>query len=283
MPQTVVHRLFLLFLLSLACSLAWAGAPSQAQGWDKVPGPAVGTTASIGVPTAGCLAGAGHLAADGPGWQVMRLGRNRAWGHPDLVAYIQTLAARGALEGLPPLLVGDMSQPRGGPMPSGHRSHQTGLDVDLMFEAAPENGFDAAQREAFQPRTTLKAGGEVDPGRFGHQQEQWLRLAAESPGVDRIFVNYRLKKLLCGAPAASRAWLHKIRPWNGHDEHFHVRLACPGASGKCLASGATIPDGDGCGRELDSWFEPPGKPPAKPPTPIRPSLPRACASILAAP
>jgi len=236
------------------------------------------------MPTAGCLVGADHLAADGIGWQVMRLGRNRAWGHPDLVAYVQALAARGASEGLPPLLVGDMAQPRGGPMPSGHRSHQTGLDVDLMYEAAPEGGLDASQREAFQPRTTLSEGGEVDQGRFGPIQTQWLRLAAESPGVDRIFVNYRLKKFLCAAPPVSRAWLHKIRPWNGHDAHFHVRLTCTDGSGDCKATGAPVPEGDGCGRELDSWFAaPPGKPPAKPQEPVRPTLPAACARVLAAP
>jgi len=280
MSTTVAHRLC---LLSLACGLAWATGPSQAQGWDTVSGPAAGTAASLGVPTAGCLAGAGHLAADGPGWLVMRLGRNRAWGHPDLVAYIQKLAARGASEGLPPLLVGDMSQPRGGPMPSGHRSHQTGLDVDLMFEAAPEGGFDAAQREAFQPSTTLKEGGAVDPGRFGRIQERWLRLAAESPSVDRIFVNYRLKKLLCAAPPESRAWLRRIRPWNGHDEHFHVRLTCADANGACVPSGASIPAGDGCGHELDSWFEPPAKPSGKPPEPVRPTLPAACARLLPVP
>lgn len=280
MPRDRLRRLPLVLV---ACGLIVWVAQAAAQGWEDAPGPYGADAASIGTPTAGCLAGASHLADDGPGWQVVRLGRNRAWAHPNLVAFIKALANKGSAQGLPLLLVGDLSQPRGGPMPSGHRSHQTGLDADLMFEAPPEGGLDPGQREAFQPRSTLDIGGEVNPTRFGEIQAQWLRLAAESPGVDRIFVNYRLKKALCTAAAGSGAWLHRIRPWTGHDAHFHVRLACAPDSPSCGAPAAPIPEGDGCGAELDSWFAAPAKPPARPAEPTRPSLPPACRQILAAP
>ena len=79
----------------------------------------------------GCLAGGQMLPVDGEGWQAMRLSRNRNWGHPTLVAYVTRLAKESkAIDGWPGLLVGDLAQPRGGPMMSGHRSHQVGLDAE---------------------------------------------------------------------------------------------------------------------------------------------------------
>ncbi|MBP0651700.1 penicillin-insensitive murein endopeptidase, partial [Mycobacterium tuberculosis] len=44
---------------------------------------------SIGSYAKGCLAGAVALPVDGPDWQVMRLSRNRNWGHPALVAFLE--------------------------------------------------------------------------------------------------------------------------------------------------------------------------------------------------
>src|SRR5262249_14285282 len=64
----------------------------------------------------GCLAGAEALPINGPTWQVMRLSRNRNWGHPSLVKFLERLSAKASQKGWPGLLVGDMSQPRGGPM-----------------------------------------------------------------------------------------------------------------------------------------------------------------------
>ncbi|HCB13842.1 MAG TPA: penicillin-insensitive murein endopeptidase, partial [Gammaproteobacteria bacterium] len=59
-----------------------------------------------------------------------------------------------------------------------------------------------------------------------------LKLAAQSPRVERIFVNAIIKQALCDSET-DRAWLNKVRPWWGHDAHFHVRLACPPDSGQC--------------------------------------------------
>ena len=243
---------------------------------SAAPGPA----RSVGAPAAGCLAGAARLPEEGPGWMAVRIERNRLWGHPRLVAFVESLAAEGARRGLPPLLVGDLGQPRGGPMPSGHRSHQTGLDVDLMFEGPPAGAFDAAARASFEPRPATRADGTADPARFGTLQMAWLHLAASSPEVDRIFVNFRLKKALCDAAGAPRDWLRKIRPWVGHQAHFHVRLACTPGDASCGSAGAPIPEGDGCGAELDSWL---ASPPAAGPPPRAIPLPEACAAVLSAP
>ena len=89
--------------------------------------PLLGVPRSIGSYADGCLAGAVALPISGPIWQVMRLSRNRYWGNPSLVAFIKRLADHAKEVGWNGLLVGDMSQPRGGPMLSGHSSHQIGL------------------------------------------------------------------------------------------------------------------------------------------------------------
>src|SRR5262245_43077822 len=71
---------------------------------------------TIGFYSKGCLAGAMALPINGATWQVMRLSRNRNWGHPNLVQFLERLAAQAPKTGWHGLLVGDMSQPRGGPM-----------------------------------------------------------------------------------------------------------------------------------------------------------------------
>jgi murein endopeptidase len=78
--------------------------------------PAAMPARSIGFYSKGCLAGGVELPISGETWQVMRASRNRNWGHPALVRYIEHLSERAARSGWPGLLVGDMSQPRGGPM-----------------------------------------------------------------------------------------------------------------------------------------------------------------------
>src|SRR6185312_17091833 len=44
---------------------------------------------SIGFYAHGCLAGGIALPINGKTWQVMRLSRNRNWGHPDLIAFLE--------------------------------------------------------------------------------------------------------------------------------------------------------------------------------------------------
>ena len=93
--------------------------------------PLPGPPQSIGSYADGCLAGAIALPITGSAWQVMRVSRNRYWGNPILVGFIERLADAGKRVGWNGLLIGDMSQPRGGPMLYGHSSHQMGLDVDI--------------------------------------------------------------------------------------------------------------------------------------------------------
>src|ERR1700694_2468697 len=76
--------------------------------------PFPGAPRSIGGDFNGCLAGAESLPITGPTWQVMRLSRNRNWGNPQLIRFIERFATNAKKVGWNGLLVGDMSQPRGG-------------------------------------------------------------------------------------------------------------------------------------------------------------------------
>lgn len=244
---------------------------------------------SIGAYAKGCLAGAVALPINGPDWQVMRLSRNRNWGNPALVRFLETLAARAPAVGWNGLLVGDMSQPRGGPMASGHASHQVGLDADIWLTQMPKRELTAEEREKLSAVSMLAPDTlSVDPKKFTAAQFNIIRLAAEQPQVERIFVNRAIKKALCEEASGDRDWLGKVRPWWGHDFHFHVRIACPADSPDCRPQDPP-PKGDGCGAELQSWYAPPPKP-AKPskPKPPRPEitlrdLPPACTDVLMAP
>jgi hypothetical protein len=109
--------------------------------------PFPGPPRSIGGYFAGCLAGAVPLPITGPTWQVMRLSRNRNWGNPQLVRFIERFGNNAKRVGWNGLLVGDMSQPRGGPMLSEHKSHQVGLDVDIWFTEMPDHVQTREERE----------------------------------------------------------------------------------------------------------------------------------------
>ena len=285
--RPMLKRLFAAFVLAAVLPAAAADRPAK-ELFGAVEAPAPLAARSIGAYAKGCLAGAALLPVNGPTWQVMRLSRNRNWGNPVLVDFLERLAAKAPSVGWNGLLVGDMSQPRGGPMASGHASHQIGLDADLWLTPMPKREFSYDEREkvsavSMLARDTLS----VDPAKFSDKQANIIRLAARQPEVERIFVNRAIKKALCERATGDRSWLSKVRPWWGHDYHFHVRIACPRNSPTCKPQ-AEPPSGDGCGAELQSWYAPPPKPtkPSKPKPPppeiTLKDLPPECSQVLVA-
>lgn len=224
-------------------------------------GPAPLKARAIGSYAKGCLAGGAKLPEDGPTWQAMRLSRNRNWGHPELIAYLQDLAADAPKVGWNGLLVGDLAQPRGGPMLSGHASHQIGLDADIWLTEMPKRRLSAQEREQVSAISMLKgpldvkgADRRVDPRKWTDVHARLIRRAASDKRVARIFVNPVIKKALCTfEKGRNRGWLRKVRPWWGHHYHFHVRLACPRGSTGCKNQ-APPPPGDGCGANLAYWL-----------------------------
>jgi penicillin-insensitive murein DD-endopeptidase len=245
---------------------------------------APGAARAIGTYTKGCLAGAMALPADGANWQVMRPSRGRAWGHPMLIAFLERLAvtAAGAAD-WPGLLVGDIGQPRGGPMLTGHASHQIGLDADIWLTPMPDRRLSAAERDEMPATDVVARNGEdIDPQAWRPQHRRLLEAAARAPEVERIFVNPAIKRALCREAGADRDWLRHIRPWWGHNYHFHVRLRCPPGATECQGQ-AEPPPGDGCGSDLAWWFTPEAMhpKPEPPPKPLRVSdLPAACAALV---
>jgi len=255
--------------------------------------PSLGKAVAIGYYPRGCLQGGEELPVDGPNWQVMRLTRNRNWGHPELVNFLERFAPLAAkATGWKGILIGDMAQPRGGPLPFGHASHQIGLDVDIWFMPMPNHELSAKEREE------ISATNLVAPDRLHVNPQTWtpadvafIRTAAEQPDVERIFVNAAIKKELCHVVDKHHdGWMTKVRPWYGHDDHIHVRLKCPADSPNCRKQ-EPVPAGDGCAeKDLAFWFSDavlhpkPSPPPKVPPRPLMLSdLPSACKTVLDAP
>ena len=244
---------------------------------------------AIGFYARGCIAGARPLAIDGPSWQAMRLSRNRNWGHPQLVRMVEKLATEAkAQDGWNGLLVGDMSQPRGGPMLTGHASHQIGLDADIWLTPMPNHRMTEREREDLAATSMLAEDKiSVDPKVWTPAHAKLIRRAASYPDVERVLVHPAIKKALCQQSTGSeRAVLPKIRPYWGHHYHMHIRLACPKGSDNCEAQAAP-PTDDGCGKEIDDWIKllsRPPKPDAKPAKPKPPltlsQLPAECRTVL---
>ena len=236
----------------------------------------------------GCVAGAVALPETGPTWQAMRLSRNRNWGHPDTIEYIKKLSAFAAPQpGWDGLYVGDISQPRGGPMLTGHRSHQIGMDVDIWMRPADRLNLSRGAREQISSISMRRAKGAFVNSDWTRAHHNILKAAASDPAVARIFVFPGAKVQMCKDARGDRSWLRKIRPWWGHHYHFHVRLSCPRGAAAC-ENQTPPPPGDGCA-DAEEWVSnilnpPPPDPDAPPPRPRREltlaDLPQQCAQIL---
>ena len=273
-------------LVGIGVLFGWlAMAPSaQASPWAQIRTASAGPPAAIGEAANGCLAGALALPAEGKGFVQIRRERQRQFGHPETLDFVRDLgAAQGGRTGRY-VMIGDLSQPRGGLMSSSHRSHQNGLDLDVWFLLADSPA--QAQRdypEAAAPPSMVHDEGLALNGLWGTDQRLLLKLAAEDARVERIFVNPAIKQRLCDSERGDRGWLRKLRPWRGHDAHFHVRLKCPKDSPDCGAQ-ASLPAGDGCGAELAWWFTAEARQPKKsaedkPPPP----MPAACRAVMRQP
>ncbi|MGP8233517.1 MAG: penicillin-insensitive murein endopeptidase [Methylovirgula sp.] len=257
--------------------------------FGRVLTPSEAATRSIGFYSRGCLAGGIALPVNGPDWQVMRLSRNRNWGTPQLISFLERFSHEvPRVSHWPGILVGDMSQPRGGPMLTGHASHQIGLDVDIWLKPMPPYTLSREQREEMMSTNVVRSDRrDVDPRYWTPDHLAVIRAAAEDPEVQRIFANAAIKKALCREAGPDRAWLHKVRPFFGHDYHFHVRLVCPPGESSCEAQDS-VPPGDGCDKaSLAYWFSDAILHPRPQLGPVRPrpalrlaDLPAACRTVL---
>lgn len=241
----------------MAFSMAIPGQaePIAKQVFGAKPLPADLKPSSIGFYSRGCLAGGVAIPVDGPTWQVMRLSRNRRWGHPAMIGAIEELSIRAKKDGWNGLMVGDISQPRGGPMLTGHASHQIGLDADLWFTPMPDKRLTYKEREELSAISMLRDGSfYVDDRKWTKAHERLLFHAASLPKVERVLVHPGIKKKLCETVKGDRTWLQKVRPIWGHNYHFHVRIACQDGSPECRKQ-ERVASGEGCDSSLDWWFK----------------------------
>lgn len=231
-----------LLLASTAClllaSIAGTGAAQPRVRWPADTGSVL--PRSIGSPTDGALIG-GVALEEGAGLRL-RWPDGPRWALPQLVSLLQRAARR--VHGLYPgsvLVVGDLSRREGGAL-SGHVSHESGRDADVGFYYSDTEGR-PVRPERLLP---VSATGQVPAAaelRFDEARNWALVetfLTDRRARVQRIFVAEPLKRRLLdfarrrGAPEAviSRAATALRQPGSGpsHDDHFHVRIACPPGS-----------------------------------------------------
>ena len=286
MKQLLASLLVVFYLTSTA-----SGETAAKQLFGAKPSGSNQQPAAIGSYAKGCVAGAVQLPETGATWQAMRLSRNRNWGHPETIDFIEKLSRFAARQrGWDGLYIGDISQPRGGPMLSGHRSHQIGLDVDIWMLPPDKLDLNSRQREDLSSISMRRANGAFVNNSWTTQHHALLRAAAKDKRVARIFVFPGAKVQMCKDETGDRRWLRKIRPWWGHHYHFHVRLKCPKGARGC-SNQAAPPKGDGCAA-AQTWVDDILNPP--PPKPVDPNapkpkprrdytladLPKQCASVL---
>lgn len=281
-------RTVLAVLSAAAMLLAAPAAPQTAQSqFSQRATPSPHPPHPIGRHARGCLAGGAQLPETGPTWQAMRLSRNRNWAHPEAITFIEEFSRAATRVGWQGLYIGDIGQPRGGPA-GGHASHQIGLDIDIWLLPATRLDLSRSQREQLSSMNVRSADQRRVNGNWTRNHHMLLEAAARDPRVERIFITPPVKLQMCAdAPARDRAWLQKIRPWWGHNTHFHVRLKCPRGAAGCVDPDP-LPAGDGCADAV--WWvtealEPPDpNAPVSPPTPpLRlADLPSQCTQVLQA-
>lgn len=257
--------------------------------FGRKPEPAPMTARSIGKYSRGCLAGGMMLPVSGPTWQVMRLSRNRNWAHPNMIALLERIAAKVPKIGWRGLLVGDLTQPRGGPMMSSHVSHQIGLDADVWFTPMPDHELSRKEREEMMATNIVNdEWNDVRPEIWSPTHIALLKTVADEPEVERVLVNYAIKKALCRDVTKDRTWLTKMRIVFGHNYHFHIRIKCPADSPDCVPDPPT-PSHDSCTEELAYWtanerYKPKPHPPGPPGYQLKlADLPSPCRDVVMAP
>lgn len=218
-------------------------------------------TISCGHAADGALIGGVALPAEGDGYAIVGPWRHRGrrFAAPELVDLVRRVAARVAREHPGSVLaVGDLSR-RGGGKVRGHRSHQSGRDVDLIYYAVGADGRPFAQdgymggyREdmwALSARAPRPAS-RIRPRHFDLVRNWALvrALVADEAGlVTKIVVSPRVERWLIEHAVRSgekpaliaRAAALMNRPLyvRGHNDHMHVQIGCPAddaAAGTCV-------------------------------------------------
>jgi penicillin-insensitive murein DD-endopeptidase len=233
----------MLLTLGGVASVAHADPPPRVHRGRNPPRPRA--TTSVGWPNHGTLEAGRHLAAS----DSVRIlpGRVLQWGTDELVGLIERSAARLKRMVRAPLTVGDLSARAGGRI-SRHRSHQSGRDADIAFFArsVPRRGPSrpvAPEDYVVFDRAGLSLDGTL---RFDTARNWALvqtLLTDPRVRVERLFVATTLRALLLQHARATHvsprivalAANTLVQPArvSPHDNHFHLRIACPSGDRPC--------------------------------------------------
>lgn len=221
-----------LALVSMLSLTACVGAPTPL---------APALRGSIGLPHHGVLTDAAELPKKGEGYALLR-DNGRNWGNPRLVAAIESAAREVEAErpGGAPLVLGDMSARLGG-QASGHHSHRTGRDADLLIFALTPDG--RSVRSPGFVRFGRDGLGDVGDGKHFVRidlEREWLLIKAlvtsKEANVQWLFFARWLEALVIEYARSRgedpelvwRAETVLLQPGDSeaHDDHLHLRVAC---------------------------------------------------------
>lgn len=165
--------------------------------------------------------------------------RNNAYGHPALVLMLERSAKRMARDAPgSKLLVGDLSSKYGGPL-SKHRSHQSGRDADVGFFVTNKQGRprDSKSFVAMDRDGNARDGSDYKFDEYRNWLLVQLWMKDTRARIMYVFVAAHLRKRLLAfaqARPAFRKYVERAstflrQPTNSsaHNDHFHVRIACP--------------------------------------------------------
>ncbi|MEE9381955.1 MAG: penicillin-insensitive murein endopeptidase [Nannocystaceae bacterium] len=219
--------------------------PEQAPRPTTKPSAATSVSTSIGSTAEGSLRGATALPPSGPGFRhnPLKLALRR-YGTVELVSAIMRAAAR--VNRLLPggeLTINDISQAAGGEI-SGHATHRSGRDVDVLFYALDEHN---------RPRPGHAVPIEPDGSGVDYRDlsvadddvpvsidvpRTWLFLESlaldPDAHIQQVYVAEHVRTLLLdhaastGAPIAAIERLGHLtcQPRFPHDDHLHIRFFC---------------------------------------------------------
>lgn len=196
---------------------------------------------SIGSPNRGRLVDGMRLR---PTPHLMIREGARTWGLPALVRLVRNASASVARKHKGSVLVvGDLSARLGGVI-DGHNSHQSGRDIDIGFFVANSKGKPVSFKR-FLAFDASGRGRDFTWARFD-EARNWALVEAllkdQQASVRYIFVASPLRARLLDYAAKKRipkdlltraaSVLMGPRDADGHDDHFHVRIACPEPMGR---------------------------------------------------
>jgi murein endopeptidase len=198
---------------------------------------------SIGAPAAGRLVN-GVQVPEGEGYTAKlpesAYGTTHAVTH--LVAGLAAFREQHTFEG--DILLGSMSRRHGGPI-GGHRSHQTGRDIDIRLPLRagvpswfPIRPWRVDWTAVWHLLVALIDTGEVQIVFMDYGAQKYLHRAAVALGVEEAE-----RRRVLQWPIGYKAHRGIVRHAPGHTQHVHVRFRCGTFEPECVPE-SELPSGE---------------------------------------